>query len=94
MTEFIDKDRAWADVLWARFKDGGWEFESYYKFSFTFTSKVDPSVTVCIGGSSDDIYGEDIKRDMDFSQHTVEYFSGIYRKIPEGYECWYSPSSW
>jgi hypothetical protein len=94
VTEFIERDRDWADQLWARLRDGGWTFEGYYKYSFSFKSKIDPSVTVSFGGMAEDIYEEDVRAEMDFSNTSLARFNGIYRTTPEGIECYTWGTGW
>ena len=78
MTEFIDMGKDEAFKLWDELRAGGWAFKSYFKYNFSFISKVNPNISVSIGGNSDDIYKEDIQAEMDFKDRELSYFNSIY----------------
>lgn len=44
-----------------KYGDDGWEFKSYYKYSFVYTKG---PVRIVVGGNGDDIYRFEAKRTM------------------------------
>lgn len=77
-----------AKALWENVRAGGWAFKSYYKYSFTYQSKINPQVTRNLGGDRDDIYRENFTAEMDFSKDELYDVRWLHNAADDSY---YSP---
>lgn len=81
-----------AKALWDSVRAGGWRFRSYYKYSFTYESKINPQITRSLGGVAEDIYREEFNAEMDFSKHELNNVSWLHNAADDSF---YSrPDAW
>ncbi len=92
MTEQRKMSLEEAKALWESIRAGGWVFVSYYKYSFTYQSKVNPKVTINLGGDRDNIYRENFTAEMDFSKDELSDVQWLYNAVDDSY--YSQPETW